>query len=743
LLQIKAPLKQPALLGTNLQILTSDVKAQYTADEAAALLNNEVGTTRLSNHDGEIGRIQYPVWARVAIENQTPTSSALVITHGQPTIESHQAYLLRPGVAGWQRLYGHHETAKIAFERHREPSYDIEIKPGEKVELLFRWATFAPIKAPIMVYSADAFKVYSRWQVLFYTVAATLPIFCLIGLVVIRRISTVNIDIMFIGFVLSDMLGTAWITGMLSVFLPTFDAVVLRQVGHAAFATMSLLSVLHATRFLELDSLCPRWALCLRAWAVVGALVTIVSIFISLYASSQITLIFGFSTALFVTGTCLYAYKNHIPFSRSYSIAWSIYSLTVLVYLLYRFNLVPLQALGLAFIFQNAGVCLVLSGTVVSSMYSRDSRLKDALTLADQRRRQLEIVNVERDRLFAVVSHDLRQPLQAIGLNLGLLQANGSKEVAISERIRLAVVSMNDILSSLLDLRRATSETNGHVLAPLELQPLLDRLCQDYREQARMKQISFKNVATSTWAVTDAVWLERVLRNLITNAMRYTDSGRVLLGVRRLGSNRLKISVIDTGRGLSEAQLERINSSTIAPPNPELRDSYGLGLYIVKRLCQQMNAQLMVRSEFNAGSVFDVILARHHPNEASIIESTHKGKSSVANAHILLVDDDQMLLQIMALHLRQEGAHVTTLSNPDDALKALRARRFELIVTDYNLGPGVTTGLDLLGLSPNEVKKCLISGDLEKLRQTGFQVLAKPFTMEHLSKTLGQLLKTS
>jgi hypothetical protein len=87
LLQIKAPLKQPALLGTNLQILTSDVKAQYTADEAAALLNHEVGTTRLSNHDGEIGRIHHPVWARVAIENQTPTSSALVITHGQPTIE--------------------------------------------------------------------------------------------------------------------------------------------------------------------------------------------------------------------------------------------------------------------------------------------------------------------------------------------------------------------------------------------------------------------------------------------------------------------------------------------------------------------------------------------------------------------------------------------------------------------------------------------------------------------------------
>jgi signal transduction histidine kinase/CheY-like chemotaxis protein len=743
LLQIKATLTQPALLGANLPILTSDFEAQYTADDAAALLSADAGTTTQSNHDSEIGRIQHPVWARIAIENQTQAASALVIAHGQPTIESHKAYILRPGVAGWQPLSGHHETAKIAFERHREPTYDLDIKAGEKVELLFRWATYAPIKAPIMVYSSEGFKVYSRWQVLFYTVAATLPIFCLIGLFVIRRISTVNIDMLFVGFVLSDVLGTGWITGMLSVFLPTFDAVVLRQIGHIAFALMSLLSVLHATRFLELDSLCPRWALALRVWAVIGALVTIGSTFISLYSSSQITLIFGFSTALLVTGTCLYAYKNQIPFSRSYSIAWSIYSLTVVVYLLYRFNLVPLHALGLAFIFQNAGVCLVLSGTVVSAIYSRDNRLKDALTLADQRRRQLEIVNVERDRLFAVVSHDLRQPLQAIGLNLGLLQASGSTALAISERIRLAVVSMNDILSSLLDLRRATSETSGHVLAPLELQPLLDRLCQDYREQARMKQISFKNVTTSTWANTDAVWLERVLRNLITNAMRYTDSGRVLLGVRRLGADRLKISVIDTGRGLSEAQLSRINSATIAPPNPELRDSYGLGLYIVKRLCQQMNAQLVVRSEFNAGSVFEVILVRHLPSQVSKLEAGKKGKNSIAAAHILLVDDDEILLQIMALRLRQEGAFVTTLSNPEEALKALSARRFDLIVSDYNLGVGVPTGLELLTQCPAEIKKCLISGDVEKLRQSSFQVLGKPFTMDHLSKTLGDLLRNT
>jgi signal transduction histidine kinase/CheY-like chemotaxis protein len=706
------------------------------------LLARGLGIVTLSSHDTEIGRVKNPVWALISIENLTSSTQSLVIAHGQPTIELHHAYIRSSGVAQWQRTYGHHETAKAAFERHREPTYDIDIGAGERVELLFRWATYAPIKAPISVYSSDAFKVYSRWQVLFYTVAASLPIFCVIGLLVLRRVSTVNIDLLFIGFVLSDILGTAWITGMLSIFFPTFDAMLLRHLGHVAFATMSLLSVLHATRFLELDSLCPRWALALRSWVTIGAIGTVVSTFVSLYTSSQITLLFGFSTALLVTGTCFYAYKNQIPFSLSYSIAWSIYSLTVLVYLLYRLDLVQLQVLGLAFIFQNAGVCLVLSGTVVSSMYSRDSRLKDALTLADQRRRQLETVNAERDRLFAVVSHDLRQPLQAIGLNLGLLQAKSSTELAISERIRLAVVSMNDILSSLLDLRRASIESNSSVLAPLALQPLLDRLCQDYREQARMKQISFRNVSTTTWAHTDAVWLERVLRNLITNALRYTDSGRVLLGVRRLGHDRLKISVIDTGRGLSETQLTRINSSTIAPPNPELRDSYGLGLYIVKRLCQQMNAQLVVRSQINAGTTFDVILARHLPSN-SILDHAQKQIVNLANVNILLADDDEILLQVMADHLRQCGAKVTTFNDPNAALVALNAGTYDVIVSDYNFGPGLLTGLDLLRKCPPTMKRCLMSGDYERLRNTGQTVIAKPFTMEQLSQTLGHLLRSS
>jgi two-component system, sensor histidine kinase len=271
---------------------------------------------------------------------------------------------------------------------------------------------------------------------------------------------------------------------------------------------------------------------------------------------------------------------------------------------------------------------------------------------------------------------------------------------------------------------------------------LLDRLCEDYREQARMKQLSFRNVPTKVWVLTDAIWLERVLRNLITNALRYTDSGRVLLGVRRQRNGTVKISIIDTGRGLNQEQLEQINASELAAPNPELRDSYGLGLYIVKRLCAQMRAQLLVKSELGKGSTFDVNLPEHQ-NQPAL-------SRTLAGARILVADDDAQLLTSLAEQLQKAGAIVVAANSTAKAIAALYQQPFDLVLSDFRFAGETTTGLDVLAHCPDTLSCCLMSGDLEQIRLSNlsrgsnpknWHFIAKPFEMPQLSAKLLSILQ--
>jgi signal transduction histidine kinase/CheY-like chemotaxis protein len=741
-------------LGQQIRLYLKDSKGELDAASVATAFETQGGFA-LSTHDAELSRYKHPIWARLVLKNPTKQTMDLVVSHGQTTIEVHEAFTRTPSSRAasshWIKLKGRHETAEKAFERDRFPSYDLKLEPDETVDILFRWATYAPIKAPIEVQDRAYQASKSQFYLVLYTVAFMLPLLIIFSLYLVKRISNIAIDGLFVGFVIADTVGGAWLTGSIPILFPLLDQTFLRHIGRIGYSALSLFAVLHAVRFLDLDALSPRWALALRIWGVGGAVFAAIVTFFDLYLSSQLTLLFGFGTSVLVAGTCLYAMSHRVPLSGTYTVAWGVYVLTFVIYILYRFELLPLETLGFAFFWQNAGVCLVLGGAVVLSVYSRDTRLRDALMLAEQRRRQLEVVNTDRDRLFAAASHDLRQPLQAIALNLGLLAPKTLQETAIAERIRLALVGMGDILTSLLDLRRASGKAQAAALQPIALQPLLDRLCEDYREQARMKHISFRNVATSTWAMADPIWLERVLRNLITNALRYTDKGRVLIGVRHGPNNSLRVSVLDTGRGLTEQQLALINSTEVAAPNPELRDSYGLGLYIVKRLCTQMRASLSVVSNIDRGTVFEIGLDRYYPNLPQINRpQTTVSVTGLKGLTLLIAEDDQQLLAIFTAHFQSLGVHVTSVQTPGNAIGILAQQHFDILLSDFTFNGQALDGLDVLrvGRKNHRTLVCLMTGDVEKASQKAaltivnqpIPIIEKPISPAALTQTLVNLL---
>jgi signal transduction histidine kinase len=762
----------PLLIGKQVRLYLADNLAQLKPDAVSTLLDQGGGIT-LSSHDAEITRVKHPIWAKFQVQNKTVDSVDLVLDHAQPTIEVHQAFIRSSKTGDWKTLQGRHELAKTAFERDREPTYDLRLAPSESVEVLFRWVTFSPVKAPVEIKTREQHDKATHLQISLYTAFLMTPLLVLFALVLVKRIGQISIDGLFVSFVLADMVGASWITGFMPILFPTADPALLRQIGHIGYALLALFSAFHAIKFLRLKTLCPRWAWCLRLWASVGAIAAIGLSFYSLHLDADVVLIYAFGTSVLVTGTCLYALIRKTPFAGVYTLAWSVYILTLVIYLLYRLEYLPVAATGFAYFGQSAGVCIILGSAIIMSVYSSDTRLKDALLLADKRRRQLETLNAERDKLFAIASHDLRQPLQAISLNLGLLNLEKPGDGAITERIRLAVVGMNDILASLLDLRRASNSANalGEInlnetnqgagavppprieLQPMQLQPLLDRLCEDYREQARMKHLSFRNVPTKVWVLTDPIWLERVLRNLITNALRYTDQGRILLGVRRQRNGTVKVSIIDTGRGITGAQLEQINAHELAAPNPELRDSYGLGLYIVKRLCAQMRARLIVKSEIGKGSIFEITLPHSELSEKS--ESKNLNKTLVGS-RILIADDDVNLLTALARHLRNEGAIVITVTSTSQAISAIYQQPLDTVLSDYRFAGESVTGLDVLAHCPDSVSCYLMSGDIEEIREQNReqirlnalplglaakkpQFVAKPFDMQQITAILTAL----
>ncbi len=606
---VQGNIPESILISDRLRLWTKDQDGKATPAHAANQIETTGGKT-VKRHHEELGRIQHPVWLRFSIQNTSANTFNAVLLHAQPTIEYHKAYIKhidQQKTEGWVRLPGRHETAKKSLERDREPSYDIAIEGGQTVEVLFRWETFAPIKAPVEIWTVEGHRVSQQVQIMVYTAALMTPLLTLAALMMVKGISNIAPDKLFVGFVLADSIAASWITGLIPILFPLLDPTFLRQIGLIAYATLCFLAVFHAIRFLGLDSLCPRWALLLRLWAFIGSSCVFISVFISLYFSSQAVIVYGFLTAVLVASTCLYAMSHRVPFASTYAIAWGVYVLTAVIYVLYRFGMVPVIALGLAYFWQNAGVCLVLGTAIVQSVYSRDTRLRDALMLGERQRRELERLNFERDKLFAMASHDLRQPLQAIAINLGLIKKGNSEDSALVERIRLALVGMGDILSSLLDLRRGGTDQRPADLQSVVLSPLLDRLRDDYREQARRKQIGFRYVPSRQAVIADPVWLERVLRNLVTNALRYTDQGRVLIGAR-YGSRFVRICIVDTGRGLNKKQIELLNANFTSAPDPASRDSYGLGLFIARQLCEQMNGRLEVSSILGRGSRFEVIL---------------------------------------------------------------------------------------------------------------------------------------
>jgi len=366
-----------------------------------------------------------------------------------------------------------------------------------------------------------------------------------------------------------------------------------------------------------------------------------------------------------------------------------------------------------------------------------------------------EDANVAKSRFLAAASHDLRQPLHALGLFVQALQETplATRERQVIGSIRRSVDAMEELFNALLDISRLDAGVVQPHITTIPLAAVFDRVRFEYAPIARQKQLSLKVMKTSLYVQSDLSLLARLIRNLLSNAVRYTDEGGVVLGCRRTGAD-VRIEVWDTGKGVPADRHEEIFREFYQLDNPE-RDrqkGLGLGLAIVKRLAKLLNHRVGLRSAVGKGSMFSISLPRgvrddYVPAEGSPEASTF----DLSHALVLVIDDEAAVQEGMAALLRKWKCDVLTAGSAAEMMSKLVAlqRLPDLIVSDYRLR-GNENGIQVVELLRSEfnvdIPALLVTGDTapDRLRDaeaSGLPILHKPLNPARLRTLIANLLR--
>ncbi len=385
---------------------------------------------------------------------------------------------------------------------------------------------------------------------------------------------------------------------------------------------------------------------------------------------------------------------------------------------------------------------------LVTELRQQREEAKSAQTLA-------EAANISKSKFLAAASHDLRQPLHAMGLLLHALENSlqDPESLAIIRQLDNSQQSMEKLFSALLDVSRLDAgvvEVNRHVFA---IEQVLERLKDEFQPLAQARKLRFEVSSTPALVRSDPLLLSRILRNLITNAIVHTRQGGVSIscGPRPTA---IEISICDTGPGIPQHELGNIFSEFHQLQNPE-RDhdkGLGLGLAIVRRLCALLGHDLGLESKPGEGTTFSLLVERVSPTTEKIYAINppvplHPGL--LAGTSVLVVDDDIRITAAMKELLARWGITVKTAFNLEQAALLLgNGFAPDLAICDYRLRENLT-GVQVLqrinAIMGRKVAGLLITGDTapERIKDahiSGYALMHKPVNPAKLRNALAQLL---
>lgn len=368
-----------------------------------------------------------------------------------------------------------------------------------------------------------------------------------------------------------------------------------------------------------------------------------------------------------------------------------------------------------------------------------------------ERTQELSLANEAKTRFLATASHDLRQPIHALALFVGQLRAVAppGDGTSLLDKVEQSVEALTALLETLLDLSKLDAGVVSAEPGALPLQPLLSRLVAQLAPIAEAKGLALTLVRTTLWVRSDPLLLERIFLNLIANALRYTDNGRVLIGCRRRGDS-VEVIVADTGIGIDPVHLPNLFQEfyRAAPGRRGMESGHGLGLAIVRRLAILLGHRVSIESQPGRGTVVRVLAPRAEPQEtaiapeAPIVESLH-------GICVMVVDDEMLVRDAIRGLLVQWGCEVITAAHGDEAVELARRRCPDAVLCDLNLADG-ESGVDVVSRVKQEcgsgVACAFITGEsanerIAEARATGHPIAIKPTTPGKLRALLEHLVR--
>lgn len=373
-----------------------------------------------------------------------------------------------------------------------------------------------------------------------------------------------------------------------------------------------------------------------------------------------------------------------------------------------------------------------------------------------------ETANRAKTMFLAAASHDLRQPVYALTLFIDALDASGLTAVqqGFIRHARVANQASSDMLKTLLDFSRLEAGVVNPQMQLMALTPLLQKMDEEFGPQAYQKNLLYRSRPTTAWVYSDVQLIALILRNLISNALRYTTCGGVLVGVR-LRATTVVLQVWDTGIGIAHDKHAEVFEEFLQLGNPERdqRKGLGMGLAIAKGLARSLQAQITLESRPGRGSVFSLVLPRPSSHQDTTLlpqlESTISAatqRRSLQGITVLVVDDEETVRAGLQAVLSSWGCNVMSAEGLEDALKLAANQYPDALVTDYRLRNGLTGGDVLQALRTRLASNAggslpciIITGDTHPARLIEAQshntlLLHKPISSDVLRAALQEVL---
>jgi CheY-like chemotaxis protein len=382
--------------------------------------------------------------------------------------------------------------------------------------------------------------------------------------------------------------------------------------------------------------------------------------------------------------------------------------------------------------------------SLITRLHAANQRLQEA-------RGQAEAANVAKTKFLAAASHDLRQPMQALSMYVSVLEdrVSDANALRVVHGVKLSVKTLEQLFDGLLDISKIESGVIKPNVVAFPLMPLIDDVVEAERPMAAHKNLDLRVVPTSVSVRSDPLLLARMLKNLVTNAIRYTDRGRIIVGCRRFGGGRLRLEVVDSGVGISIHEQDRIFEEYYQLSGASAQ-GLGLGLPIVKSLGELLGHTVAVSSAVGRGSVFSIELERAPFASAPPIDLGLSPVGALGGVSVVLVDDDAEIRSSMRLLLESWGCRCIGGATAAEVEKTLKTQQIipDALIVDYRLADA-TTGFQVIerlrAAFGEELPALVISGTMNvtllQQRAPGIPIAVKPVSPGKLRAFLSQILR--